>query len=598
MTSWRTVWLLLIAMFLRGADASRAADPAKVLHVSFPVDVTGFDPQAVSDTYSSRINRAMFDSLLQYDFLKRPYALAPSTAESLPEIKDGGRTFVFRLRKGIYFAADPVFKGKPRELVAEDYVYTWKRLLDPQLAAPWNLLVNGKFVGADAVVAKARASGKFDYDAKIEGLQALDRYTLQVKLVQPDYILIENMTTTQMAAVAREVIEAYRDPHTGRAMDRPVGTGAYMLKDWRRGSKITLAANPGYREEYYPASKDPQEGVAVLANAGKRLPIIGQVEVSIIEESNPRLLAFNSRQIDYLHLPLDLTTSVLENGALKPEYARHQITFLRGLEPAFFYTYFNMDDAVVGGYTPDKIALRRAIAMAYNVPDEIRIIRQGQAIPANQPISPGLLGHDPNAPRMNAYDPAAARALLDHFGYKDRDGDGYRELPDGRPLVLVKGSTTDTEGRLFDEVWKKSMDAIGIKVEFVKQKWPELLKMSQAGKLQMWTVGRNTGVRDGGVNLEILASKNIANTMNDARFNLPEYDRLFEQSRLLPDSPERTALYRKMSDLVGGYAPLLLGVYRYENLVIYPWVLGFKYNSFMTHPWKFLDIDLARRKAG
>ena len=590
--------LLCPLLFALTASAALAADPAKILRVSFPVDVTGFDPQAVSDAYSTRINRAMFDSLLQYDFLKRPYQLAPSTAESLPEITDGGRNIVFRLKRGIFFAQDPVFKGRPRELAAEDYVYSWKRLLDPNLAAPWNVLVGGKFVGGDALVAKAKAAGKFDYDARLEGMQATDRYTLRIKLVQPDYLLIEQMTTTPLAAVAREVIEAYRDPQTGRAMDHPVGTGAYLLKDWRRGSKITLAANPGFREEYYPTSSDPQESPAVLVNAGKRLPLIGQIEVNVIEESNPRLLAFNSRQLDYLHLPLDLTTSVLENGALKPEYAKQKIGFLRGLEPAYFYTYFNMDDAVVGGYTPDRIALRRAIAMGYNVPDEIRIIRQGQAIPANQAMSPGLLGHDPTAPRMNAYDPAAARALLERFGYKDRDGDGFRELPDGRPLILTKGSTTDTEGRLFDEVWKKSMDAIGIKIEFVKQKWPDLLKMSQAGKLQMWTVGRSTGIRDGGAALENLATRNIANTMNDSRFSLPEYDRLFEQSRLLPDSPERTALYRKMSELVSGYAPLLLGVYRYENLLVYPWVLGFKYNAFMVHPWKFLDIDLARRNAG
>jgi len=590
--------LASLLLLLAAATAAPAADPAKVLHVSFPVDITGFDPQATADAYSARIERAIFDSLLQYDYLKRPYELAPATAESLPQITDGGRTIVFKVKKGIYFTPDPAFRGKPRELVAADYVYSWKRLLDPQLATQWNVLVGGKFVGADAVVAKAKAAGRFDYDAKIEGLQALDRYTLQVKLVQPDYLLIENMTTVAMAAVAREVIETYADPKTGRAMEHPVGTGAYMLGDWRRGSKVTLLANPGYREETYPASRDPQESKAVLANAGKRLPLIGQVEISIIEESNPRLLAFNSRQLDYLHLPLDLTTSVLENGALKPEYAKQNVTFSRQLEPAFFYTYFNMDDPVVGGYTPERIALRRAIAMAYNVPDEIRIIRQGQATPANQPIAPGLLGHDPNMPRMNAYDPAAARALLDRFGYRDRDGDGYRELPDGRPLVLTKGSTTDTEGRLFDEVWKKSMDAIGIRVEFIKQKWPDLLKMSQAGKLQMWTVGRSTGIRDGGVNLEILVSRNIQSTMNDSRFNLPEYDRLFDQARLLPDSPERSALYRKMSELAGGYAPLVLGVYRYENLVAYPWVLGYKQNAFMVHPWKYLDLDLARRNAG
>jgi ABC-type transport system substrate-binding protein len=575
-------------------NAAQAADPNKVLRVAFPTDITGFDPQASADAYSNRINRAIFDPLLQYDFLKRPFALAPATAEKLPEISDGGRTIIIKLRRGIHFTPDPAFKGKPRELVADDYVYSWKRMLDPQLAAPWNIIVQGKFVGADAVVAAARASGKFDYDAKIEGLQALDRYTLQLKLVQPDYLLIEQMTTSPMSAVAREVIEAYRDPHTGRAMEHPVGTGPYMLGEWKRGSKIVLLANPDYREEYFP-TPGPAEPPAIAANKGKRLPIIGRVEISIIEEGQPRLLAFNSKQIDYLHLPLDLTDSVLENGALKPEYAKQKVVLSRDLESTYTYTYFNMEDPVVGGYTPDEIALRRAIAMGYNVPDEIRIIRQGQAIPATQTIAPNLLGHDPTLPRLNPYDPAAARSLLDWFGYKDRDGDGYRELPDGRPLVLKKGSTTNTEGLQFDEVWKRSMDAIGIRMEFVKQRWPDLLKMSQAGKLQMWQVGRAQGIRDGGAGLEILATKNIANTMNDSRFSLPEYDRLYEQARLLPDSPQRTALYRKMSELALAYSPLVLGIYRYENLVTYPWVLGFKRNAFQIHPWKYLDIDMSKR---
>jgi len=587
-------WLLAGAALLASSSAA-AADPAKVLRVAFPNDITGLDPQAVADAYSNRVLRSMFDSLLAYDYLKRPYALVPATAEALPEISDGGKTIVLRVKKGIFFVPDAAFKGKRRELTAEDYVYSWKRLLDPQLASPWNINVQGKFVGADSAVAKAKAAGRFDYDAKIEGLQAIDRYTLQVKLVQTDYTMIELMTTVSMSAVAREVIEAYRDPHTQRAMEHPVGTGAYRLAEWKRGSRVVLEANPDFREENFPSHFEPGDSPLVRANAGKRLPIIGRVEVSFVEESQPRLLAFNSRQIDYLHLPLDLTRSVLDNNTLRPEYAKQGIAFSRDLEPSYYYTYFNMTDPVVGGYTADKVALRRAIAMAYNIPEEINIIRQGQAIPATQTISPILLGHDPNMPRLNPFDPAAARALLDRFGYRDRDGDGYRELPDGKPLVLAKGSTTDTEGRLFDEIWKRSMDAIGIRIEFVKQKWPDLLKMSQAGKLQMWQVGRSQGTRDGSTGLEILLTKNIANTMNDSRFSLQEYDRLFEQSRLLPDSPERTALFRKMSELALAYSPLVLGVYRYENLVAYPWVLGYKRHAFLMHPWKYLDLDSAKR---
>src|SRR4029453_537315 len=217
----------------------------------------------------------------------------------------------------------------------------------------------------------------------------------------------------------------------------------------------------------------------VRANAGKRLPLVDQVEVNIIEEANPRLLAFDAGQLDYLPVPYSLVDKVQDGGKLTPDYARKGVQSARVLESAFTYTYFQMDDPVVGGYTADKVALRRAIAMAYNVGDEIRVLRKGQAIPATQVIPPGLIGHDPGRRRL-VYDPAAAQALLDRFGYK-RGADGFRTRPDGAPLVLKLGSPPSSEDREFDELWKRSMDAVGIRIEFVKQKFQDLLKMSTAG---------------------------------------------------------------------------------------------------------------------
>ena len=140
---------LFAALFTLATMVAHAADPAKVLRVAFQTDVTGFDPQVANEVYSLRICRAIFDSLLQYDYLERPYALKPSTAQALPEIRDGGRTMVFKLKPGIYFAPDPAFKNKPRELVAEDYVYSWKRLIDPKMRSFWSFLLDGKMIGAD-----------------------------------------------------------------------------------------------------------------------------------------------------------------------------------------------------------------------------------------------------------------------------------------------------------------------------------------------------------------------------------------------------------------------------------------------------------------
>jgi peptide/nickel transport system substrate-binding protein len=218
-------------------------------------------------------------------------------------------------------------------------------------------------------------------------------------------------------------------------MDHPVGTGPFVLKEWRRGTKVVLGTNPGYREDRFPAVFDAGEPASVRVNAGKRLPLVAQVEINVIEEANPRLLAFSGRQIDYLWVPYSLVDRVLENGAaLKPEFSRQGVQWTRVLESAFTYTYFNTKDPVVGGYTQDRVALRRAIAMAFDVNNEIRVLRQGQVIPATQMVPPGLLGHDPSRSRRANYDPAAAQALLDRFGYRRTGPEGYRTLPDGTPL--------------------------------------------------------------------------------------------------------------------------------------------------------------------
>jgi ABC-type transport system substrate-binding protein len=236
--------------------------------------------------------------------------------------------------------------------------------------------------------------------------------------------------------VAREVIEAYGDA-SGWAMANPVGTGPYVLKEWRRGQRIVLEANPGFRDERYPQPANAADRAMVAQLVGRRLPLIGRVEINVIEESSPRLLAFAQSQLDYVIVPPDLVPKVLDAGnRLLPQFANAGVRLYREVVPGMSYLYFNMEDPVVGGTTPEKIALRRAIALAYDVEEDNRVIRQGQAIAASQVVPPGMNGHDPAAPPRPAYDPAAAKALLDRFGYRDRNGDGLRERPDGSALQI------------------------------------------------------------------------------------------------------------------------------------------------------------------
>jgi len=584
----------LVALLCIAAPAHAQPDPNKVLRVAFPAAETGFDPQAAGDEYSNNVNRVIFDTLYKYDYLARPYKLVPNTAVGMPDISADGKTWTIRIRPGIYFADDPVFKGQKRELTAADYAYALKRVLDPRMRSNSLQAVDGRFVGAEAIVAKAKETGKFDYDAPMEGLQAPDRYTLRFKLNFADYELLANLTTVATAGAAREVIEAYADG-AGWAMANPVGTGPYRLKEWRRGQKIVLEANPTFREELYPESSHPDDR-AFAKFRGRKLPLVGRIEISIIEESNPRLLAFEQGDLDYVAVPPDLVPNVLDPGnKLNPRLAKDGITLARGIQPAITYSYFNMEDPVVGGYTPDKIALRRAIGMAYNVDEEVRVLRAGQATPATQPVPPNVSGYNPKFDGHAKFDPKAAKAVLDKFGYVDRDKDGWRDMPDGKPLVIKIATGTTGLDRQYMELWKRSMDAVALRTEFASQKFADNLKAARLGQLQMWFLGNISTTTEGFGFLGLLYGGN-AGFSNLSRFKLPEYDRLYEEARAMPDSPERTKLLQRMSELVSIYSPWNLHAYRYENVLVQPWMLGYKYNAFNRHPWAYYDVDSKRRK--
>ncbi len=264
----------------------------------------------------------------------------------------------------------------------------------------------------------------------------------------------------------------------------------------------------------------------------------------------------------------------------------------RDVQPSITFAYFNMEDPVVGGYTPEKIALRRAIGMAYNAEEEIRIIRQGQGKLANMILPPPVTGYDPNLQAASKYDPAAARALLDRFGYIDRDKDGWRDMPDGSPLVLKRGTSPSALERQFDELWQRNMNAIGVRIEMVTQKWADLFKMAKNGQLQIWQLANTSTSTDGYRFLGMLYGPN-AGLSNLARFKLPEFDRLYDESKKIPPGPERDRLVREMSQIVAAYAPWKINSYRIENVVVYPWVIGYKYNPFNQHPWQYLDIDMS-----
>jgi oligopeptide transport system substrate-binding protein len=586
---------LLVLLLVVLPPTAFAADMSKILRGEFRIAETSFDPAAAWDAASDAVVEHILDSMLEYEYLARPVRLKPNTLERLPEISADGAVYLCRIRKGIYFAPDPAFGGKRRELVAADYAYSLKRLLDPAVRSPWAWVIEGKLVGGDALVARTKAGARFDYDAPLAGLEVVDRYTLRIRLVQPDLNFAFVLAMPATAAVAREVVTTYGNDIGAH----PVGTGPYRLAEYKRSARIVLEANADYRGEVFAerAGDDPGDAAIVRRLTGKTLPLIGRIEISILEEEQPRWLAFLDRRLDYLQqLPSDFSDLALVDGKLRPELTARGIRQEVLIRPNSWWDYFNMEDPVVGGYTADKIALRRAIGMGFNTDEFIRVIFHGRALAAQSPLPPGIAGFDPKLKTIaQIYDPAAARALLDKFGYRDRDGDGYRERPDGKPLVIERWSTPILRERQTEELWKKNMDAIGIRMSFRKDQLPELRKMARAGKIQMRSDGWNADYPDAENFMQLLYGPNIGQG-NDSRFNLPEFNQLYEQARKLPDTPERTKLLNHMTELMLVYAPWKLTHHLIEDQLVYAWVVAFKPHPIRAEIWKYLDIDTALRR--
>jgi ABC-type transport system substrate-binding protein len=597
----RLVLLVLAASWLPAtalASTGGVEAQPKTLRYAFPIAESSFDPAQITDLYSRTVAAGIFDAPLEFEFLAKPARMRPNTAAAMPEVAPDFRTFTFRIKPGIYFADDPAFKGVRRELTAADYVYSLKRHYDPRWKSG-NLYVleNAKILGLSELrKALIEARQPFDYDREVEGLRVLDRYTFQIRTAEPQPRLLYNFADASFTgALAREAVEYYGD----RIGEHPVGTGPFRLAQWKRSSRMVLERNPGFREVTYdehPPAGDARLQAVAARFKGRRLPMLDRVEISVIEESQPRWLSFLNREQDLLEqVPDDFSNLAIPNNELAPNLARQGILKVRYPRADVAVSYFGMENPVVGGYEPHKVALRRAIALAVDLDKEIRLVRRSQAIPGQSPIGPETSGYDPAfKSEMSDYDLPRAKALLDLHGYVDKDGDGWRDQPDGQPLVLEYATQPDQRSRQLIELWKKNMDALRIRIEFKAAKWPENLKSSRAGKLMMWGVGWSAGQPDGDTFLALGYGPNKGQA-NHARFNLPAFDRLYEAQRVLPDGPERLAIMGDAKKLMIAYMPYKIHAHRIFTDLAHPWVVGYHRNIFVRDFWRYVDLDAAER---
>lgn len=562
--------------------------------------VRGFDPAKAGDVASALCIARIYEGLLQYSYLERPYKVEPLLADGMPEVTDDGLVYTFKIRKGIFFQDDPCFQatgGKGRELTAEDFVYSIKRIADVRVESTGFWAYNDRIAGLDEFRSRSLQSKKTDYEMPVEGLTAPDRYTFVIKLKRPYPQLLWILTMHYGFAVPREAVDYYGQDF----LNHPVGTGPYELAGWRRNYRLEFRRSPKWAEtgriELYPDRGEPADAAkGLLDDTGRQIPFVDRIVAHVIDDASTQWLRFVTGEMEssgisrdnwnaVLGQDLDLTGSLKEMG----------ISLFGSPSLDVYYLGFNMDDPVVGGNpvhgADDKVVrrnrkLRQALTCAFNSA-QWEEFYNGRVKRATGPIPPGVAGYD-SKPSPYPFDLMKARALLDEAGYP-----GGQDPETGKSLQikLDVGSASSPEVRESLELLVAFMREIGVRLEVNYNNWPTFLSKMERGQCQMYQLGWVADYPDAENFLQLFYGGNSSPGPNHSNYRNPELDKLYEQIRTMPDSEERTEIYKRMSDMIVEDAPWIFMHNPMSYGLYHSWVRNFKPHDFPYGLDKFRRID-------
>ena len=437
---------LSVLLVVAGACTKKSGSNERVLRLSMLADAKNFDPITCEDYYTYEAISMVYEGLLEYDYLKRPHQVKASLSEAMPEVSKDGLTYTFKIKKGVKFQDHPAFQdGKGRELKAQDFVYSFMRLSDPKGTSTGFWLLDNHVVGLNEWRDAQEKAATVDLSAPVEGLKALDDYTLQIKLKQKYPQLLFALAMPQAFVVAKEVVDK-----TGKDfVNTPVGTGPYRLLSWARNSVIKFDRNPSWRGDTYPTEGEPEDAAkGFLADAGKAIPFVDRVDLIVYVEEQPRWLNFVTGNTDTVRMPKDYYKTAIDpvTKELAADLKAKNFVLQKVPEPDVTYHAFNMEDPTIkkGGAN-----LRKAISHAIEHEKWLELFYPGTLTLAQSPIPPGLAGYDPNYKNSSlSYDLAKAKEYMKKTPW-----------PDGKGLVLNYESVQGTDSRQQVELLQKELAA-------------------------------------------------------------------------------------------------------------------------------------------
>ena len=567
-----------------GVNAADAPSADRTLRVQMMGDIETLDPARAPELGTLYSIAPLYHQLLTYDYLARPAKLIPFAATALPKISADGRTYTLTIRPGLMFAPHAAFQGKPREVVAADFVYSWKRLGDPVHSSMSYSSLEGLIEGMDEVVARARRESRFDYDAAIAGLRALDKYTLQIRLTRPDATFIHQLAYPGLSVVPKEVVDA----EGAEFSRRPIGSGPYLAGRFQPGTRLDVVRNPSFKPLPWTffAPGAPASAPQAVAMRSRTIPMIERVEMIRIPEPSTAVLAITRGEVDFVAYAR--AALVFDGATLKPALRTAGIRAEREASQGMYLLLFNMREPLIGGFAPAQVALRRAIAMAIDDVTWLRTFDQDVGTVRQHVIGPDVAGYDPGYRNPNAYNPATANALLDRMGYA-RGADGWRRRPDGTPLELRMINGTTTESRRLAEFMKRSLDALSLRVVFDSMPIGDRLKRLSTCQFQLTTMSFGGGAPDGTSPMNNFHSEQIG-TVNFSCYKSDDYDRLYERLRIMPAGPERAPLFTELTALLDAHAPARILPSADDVMLIAPRVRGYASHPYLPMPYYLLDV--------
>ncbi len=570
---------MLIFTLLFTLHCTKKTDPTDdTINAVLVANVKGLDPIQTNDLYSHLVVRQIYEGLMSYHYLKRPMELQPQLADGMPKVSKDGLTHTFKIKKGVVFHDDPAFaNGKGREVVAEDFIYSWKRLADPKNRSTGYWIFDGKIKGLNEWAA-AVGEGKADYAAPVEGLQAPDSHTLVIQLNEPYYQLHYVLAMGFASVVAKEVVDKYGEEF----LNHPVGTGPFRFKNWVRGQKIELVRNEKFRNEVYPSEGAPGDKEAgFLADAGKKVPLASKLVFTELTEDQPRWLNFMKGNFDFLNIPKDNFSTAIENRQLTKDMKAKGIKIRFTKEPDITYIAFNNTHPIL-----KNKKVRQAMGLAYDTKTSLDLFYNNLGIPAQSPIPPNIDGYDPDLKNPNTqFDIEKAKKLMAEAGYPE--GKGFPEI--------TYDTLSTTTSRQMGEFLQNSMKKIGINIKVRSNTWPQFQQKIKTKQTELWGIAWSADYPDAQNFLQLFYSKNHPPGPNESLFSNADFDKLYEEALLMPPGAKRTSHYKKMTKILVEEMPWIYNIHRELPRIYHGWLKNYKENSLNHDFFKFLRVDAKER---